>query len=183
MRLKRPPRPLRTSAPVKFVRPGDLVYANRRSDQRSRFANPGSVGCGQVGDVYRQQVQGRSSRHWAAVPSKHRVQLTQTPAPASASPRPRIPRPISYERAVTRDAFKDLRRLLKSYQSYYNEVRTHLSLDENAPVLRIVQALRRAGSLQVQLSVNYTINKFGFPSGNGHAPFTCRREKLGSSPR
>ena len=34
-----------------------------------------------------------------------------------------------------------LRHLLKSYQSYYNEVRTHLSLSKDAPVSRAVQAV------------------------------------------
>jgi hypothetical protein len=29
-----------------------------------------------------------------------------------------------------------LRRVLKSYASYYNQVRTHLSLDKNAPGFR-----------------------------------------------
>jgi len=34
-----------------------------------------------------------------------------------------------------------LRRVLKNYASYYNEVRTHLSLDKNAPDLRHPQKL------------------------------------------
>ena len=34
---------------------------------------------------------------------------------------------------------RHLRHLLKSYQSYYNEVRTHLSLSKDAPVSRAVQ--------------------------------------------
>jgi hypothetical protein len=34
-----------------------------------------------------------------------------------------------------------LRHLLKSYQNYYNEVRTHLSLSKDAPVSRAVQAV------------------------------------------
>jgi transposase InsO family protein len=34
-----------------------------------------------------------------------------------------------------------LRHLLKSYQSYYNEARTHLSLEKDAPVPRAVQAI------------------------------------------
>jgi len=32
-----------------------------------------------------------------------------------------------------------LRRVLKSYASYHNETRTHLSLDKDAPVTRPVQ--------------------------------------------
>jgi transposase InsO family protein len=35
-----------------------------------------------------------------------------------------------------------LRRILKSYSRYYNEVRTHLSLNKDAPISRSVQ---RAG--------------------------------------
>jgi transposase InsO family protein len=38
-----------------------------------------------------------------------------------------------------------LRRILKSYASYYNEIRTHLSLGKDAPISRPVQ---RAGSLK-----------------------------------
>ena len=32
-----------------------------------------------------------------------------------------------------------LRRILRNYAAYYNEVRTHLSLEKNAPVFRAVQ--------------------------------------------
>jgi len=38
---------------------------------------------------------------------------------------------------------RHLRHLLLSYQRYYNEVRTHLSLDKDAPVSRSVQAVGR----------------------------------------
>src|SRR5271168_2912556 len=38
---------------------------------------------------------------------------------------------------------RHLRHLLLSYQRYYNEVRTHLSLDKDAPVSRTVQAVGR----------------------------------------
>ena len=36
---------------------------------------------------------------------------------------------------------RHLRHLLKSYQEYYNEARTHLSLQKDAPVSRAVQAV------------------------------------------
>jgi hypothetical protein len=36
-----------------------------------------------------------------------------------------------------------LRHLLESYQSYYNEARTHLSLSKDAPVSRAVQTVGR----------------------------------------
>src|SRR5271154_4095176 len=38
---------------------------------------------------------------------------------------------------------RHLRHLLSSYQQYYNEARTHLSLDKDAPVSRSVQAVGR----------------------------------------
>ena len=38
---------------------------------------------------------------------------------------------------------RHLRHLLESYQRYYNEARTHLSLDKDAPVSRSVQAVGR----------------------------------------
>lgn len=44
-----------------------------------------------------------------------------------------------------------LRNLLRSYQQYYNEFRTHLSLDKDAPLSRSVTAhgaLRRAWAPQ-----------------------------------
>jgi hypothetical protein len=36
---------------------------------------------------------------------------------------------------------RHLRHLLESYQRYYNEARTHLSLGKDAPVSRAVQAV------------------------------------------
>jgi hypothetical protein len=38
----------------------------------------------------------------------------------------------------------NLRRILKSYTGYYNETRTHLALDEDAPLSRTV---KRAGRI------------------------------------
>ena len=40
-----------------------------------------------------------------------------------------------------------LRRVLKNYASYYNEVRPHLSLDKNAPDFRCPQKLGRIASI------------------------------------
>jgi hypothetical protein len=42
-----------------------------------------------------------------------------------------------------------LRHLLKSYQSYYNEARTHLSLQKDAPFSRTVQAYGRPLAIPV----------------------------------
>src|SRR6202035_1085104 len=50
-----------------------------------------------------------------------------------------------------------LRRVLKSYARYYNETRTHLALDKEAPLSRSV---KRAGA--VQSSADCTTNIFGF---------------------
>jgi transposase InsO family protein len=55
---------------------------------------------------------------------------------------------------------RHLRHLLKSYQSYYNEVRTHLSLSKDAPVSRAVQLLETS-SLS-HSSGDCTTNTFGF---------------------
>jgi len=41
-----------------------------------------------------------------------------------------------------------LRRVLKNYASYYNQVRTHLSLDKNAPDLRSPQRQRLRNALK-----------------------------------
>jgi hypothetical protein len=36
-----------------------------------------------------------------------------------------------------------LRHLLRSYQRYYNETRTHLSLDKDAPISRSIETVGR----------------------------------------
>jgi hypothetical protein len=38
---------------------------------------------------------------------------------------------------------RHLRRILKAYVSYFNEVRTHLSLNKDAPIHRPIQRLGR----------------------------------------
>jgi hypothetical protein len=38
---------------------------------------------------------------------------------------------------------RHLRHVLLSYQQYYNEMRTHLSLDKDAPIPRAVEAVGR----------------------------------------
>ena len=42
-----------------------------------------------------------------------------------------------------------LRGVLKAYASYYNEVRTHLSLDENAPYFRRAQKFGRIVAIPI----------------------------------
>jgi hypothetical protein len=50
---------------------------------------------------------------------------------------------VRFRRATRLVVFgeRHLRHLLKSYQRYYNEARTHLSLSKDAPVSRGVQAV------------------------------------------
>ena len=40
-----------------------------------------------------------------------------------------------------------LRRIFKAYASYYNDVRTHLSLNKNAPFFRTVQRVGQLAAL------------------------------------
>jgi transposase InsO family protein len=42
-----------------------------------------------------------------------------------------------------------LRRVLRNYASYYNHVRTHLSLDQDAPDLRRPQKIGRIAALPI----------------------------------
>jgi hypothetical protein len=44
---------------------------------------------------------------------------------------------------------RHLRHLLKSYQEYYNEARTHLSLQKDAPVSRAVQAVGQTFAVRI----------------------------------
>src|SRR5271169_6036470 len=53
-----------------------------------------------------------------------------------------------------------LRRVLKNYASYYNQVRTHLSLDKNAPEFRRPQ--RHGSSQPSQFWVDCITNMPGF---------------------
>jgi hypothetical protein len=48
-----------------------------------------------------------------------------------------------------KDAERHLRHLLNSYQKYYNEARTHLSLQKDAPIPRAVQTAGRTLAMPV----------------------------------
>jgi hypothetical protein len=63
------------------------------------------------------------------------------------------------------DAGQDLRHVLASHQKYYNEVRTHLSLQKDEPVRRDVCRTGRVRSSPIL--GGYTINmfEFEFPTG------------------
>ena len=50
---------------------------------------------------------------------------------------------------------RHLRTLLHNYQSYYNECRTHLSLDKDAPIARAVQANGRIAASPVLGGLHY----------------------------
>jgi transposase InsO family protein len=43
----------------------------------------------------------------------------------------------------------NLHRILKTYASYYNEIRTHLSLDKDAPMSRRSQKVGRVAALPI----------------------------------
>jgi transposase InsO family protein len=55
----------------------------------------------------------------------------------------------SLDRLVVFDEAQ-LRRVLKNYASYYNQVRTHLSLDKNAPDFRRPQKLGPIAGISIQ---------------------------------
>jgi transposase InsO family protein len=48
-----------------------------------------------------------------------------------------------------RDSEAHLRRILESYARYYNETRTHLALDKDAPVSRPIQRIGVVKSLAI----------------------------------
>ena len=54
-----------------------------------------------------------------------------------------------------------LRHLLMCYMTYYNVMRTHLSLGKDAPVRRLIQRTRRIEVRHLSL-VDCTINTYGF---------------------
>jgi len=55
-----------------------------------------------------------------------------------------------------------LRQVLKSYARYYNETRTHLTLDKDAPVSRPVQRTGVVRSLGILADFITTTSEFGF---------------------
>jgi Integrase core domain len=59
---------------------------------------------------------------------------------------------------------RHLRHLLNSYQRYYNEVRTHLSLQKDAPIPRDVQS---AGRVIPVPPLGGLLSEFEFPTGTG----------------
>ena len=75
-----------------------------------------------------------------------------------------------------------LRRILKSYARYYNETRTHLALDKDAPLSRTV---KRAGRIffAAQSSADRITNISGFDFRQAQgAPGWCRRVAVPAPP-
>jgi hypothetical protein len=61
---------------------------------------------------------------------------------------------------------RHLRHLLNSYQKYYNEARTHLSLHKDAPIPRAVQTVGRTLAMPVLVADCTTnISERKFPTG------------------
>jgi hypothetical protein len=58
---------------------------------------------------------------------------------------------VRFRRATRLVVFSErhLRHLLNSYQKYYNEARTHLSLHKDAPIPRAVQTIGRTLAVPV----------------------------------
>jgi hypothetical protein len=62
--------------------------------------------------------------------------------------------------------------LLKSYQKYYNESRTHLSLSKDAPVLRGVQAVGHIFCLPILRGLHHQYVRI--PAANGGEFYQCQ---------
>jgi transposase InsO family protein len=56
------------------------------------------------------------------------------------------------------------RHLLNSYQEYYNEARTHLSLHKDAPIPRPVQTVGRTLAMQFWADCTTRISECKFPT-------------------
>jgi Integrase core domain len=76
---------------------------------------------------------------------------------------------------------RHLRHLLNSYEKYYNEARTHLSLQKDAPIPRAVQTVGRTLAVPV-LGADCTINisERKFPTGTPIPREANRRFRLSS---
>ena len=81
---------------------------------------------------------------------------------------------------------RHLRHLLNSYQKYYNEARTHLSLHKDAPIPRAVHTVGRTLAVPVLGGLHTNISEREFPTGTGKqthpSPHNQRAaERLGRS--
>jgi hypothetical protein len=62
-----------------------------------------------------------------------------------------------------------LRRILSAYAAYYNQTRTHLTLQKDAPSGRSVQRVGRGGSPSLS-SAAYITNMLGYDLRKGQGP-------------
>jgi transposase InsO family protein len=62
---------------------------------------------------------------------------------------------------------RHLRHLLNSYEKYYNETRTHLSLQKDAPVPRAVQTVARTLAVPVLGGLHHQCLERKLPTGTG----------------
>jgi hypothetical protein len=60
---------------------------------------------------------------------------------------------------------RHLRHLLKAYQKYYNEARTHVSLEKDAPISRAVQTVGQTLAVPVLGGRTTNISEREFPTG------------------
>jgi hypothetical protein len=60
---------------------------------------------------------------------------------------------------------RHLRHLLKSYQKYYNEARTHLSLQKDAPIHRAVQTVGQTLAVPVLGGLHHQYPSVSFRQG------------------
>ena len=64
---------------------------------------------------------------------------------------------------------RHLRHLLGSYLDYYNETRTHLSLDKDAPISRAIQAVGRIVGCPVLSGLHHQYVRIEFAPGTGRS--------------
>ena len=68
-----------------------------------------------------------------------------------------------------------LRHLLRSYANYYNQARTHLSLNKDAPVSRAIQTVGRILPLPVLGGLHHQLCGFSFRQGQVRLEHSIRR--------
>ena len=73
--------------------------------------------------------------------------------------------------------------LLNSYQKYYNEARTHLSLHKDAPIPRAVQTVGRTLAMPVLGGRTTNTSERRFPTGTGASACDDRVRAAGWSRR
>src|SRR5215469_9946932 len=72
---------------------------------------------------------------------------------------------------------RHLRHVLTAYQKYYNEARTHLSLEKDAPMPRAVQAVGQTLTLPILGGLHHQYVQREFPTGTTVAKYMARRRR------